>query len=124
MSNARPTNASDVRKQYQHQTILTPNRVDIRVTEVKANLFQRICEANKTDETCEEYRSAIANGIDKLHGIRLEQCRIVDGALYKRGLLWVPEQFYTELLQEVHDQPSVGHPGIKRTISQVRRHYL
>ena len=39
----------------------------------------------------------------KLHGHTLSRCRIVDKALFKNELLWVPTEFYTELLREVHD---------------------
>ena len=123
MPDSRPKDSSDERSQFQHQTILTPDRVQINTMSIEAGLFERILIANKTDEGCEQYRQAVAKGDRKLNGIKLEQCRIVDGALYKRGLLWVPDQFHTELMQEVHDQPSSGHPGIKRTIDLIRRHY-
>ena len=123
MANARPVDEEDERVRQQHQVILTPDRVDIRATEVEAGLFERIHQANRDDATCQEYRDAIAKGTRKLHGVKLEQCRIVDGVLFKRGLLWVPESFYTELLKEIHDQPSSGHPGIRRTVDLLRRHY-
>lgn len=87
MADARPTDGKDERAIHQHQTILTSDRIEIRATEVEEGLFEQIHRANKDDDACEEYRQAIAQGVDKLHGIKLEQCRVVDGALFKRGLL-------------------------------------
>ena len=52
MSNARPVDQEDERVRHQHQVILTPDRVDIRATEVEAGLFERIHEAKKEDPTC------------------------------------------------------------------------
>ena len=43
--------------------------------------------------------------------------------LYKAGLLWVSEALQTEVLQEVHDQPASGHPGVARTVSMLKRHF-
>ena len=85
------------------RVILTLDRVDIRATEVEASLFERIYQANKEDPLYQEYRDAVAKGVPKLYGVKLEQCRVVDGVLFKRGLLWVPEGFHTELLKEVHN---------------------
>ena len=73
MPNARPMNKDDERTQFQYQTILTPDRIDIRATEVEEDLFGRIHRANKSNESCKEYRQAIAKGEVKLHGIKLEQ---------------------------------------------------
>ena len=90
---------------------------------MEQGLFERVHAANKTDELCNEYCEAIANNAVKLHGRRLHECRVIDGALFKNNLLWVPESLHTELLQEIHDQPSAGHPGINRTVDLIRRHY-
>ncbi len=59
----------------------------------------------------------------KLHGTKLKDCQIIDNVLFKKGLLWMPEQMHTKLLRKIHDQPSTSHPGIKRTIDLVQRFY-
>ena len=56
---------------------------------IKTDLFERIFITNKTDEGCEQYRQIVIKEDRKLNGIKLEQYRIVDGALYKKNLLWV-----------------------------------
>lgn len=132
-ADGRPTNEDDERHKHQFQTILTPDRVDIRVGEIEESLFDRVLKANKEDQTCFEFRKAIEEGIELLHGVDLTDCRLVDGALYKKGLLWVPNvlrtellkeiSLHTEVLQDVHDQPSSGHPGITRTLQMLKRHY-
>ena len=53
----------------------------------------------------------------------MDQCRIVDGVLYKGDLLWVPEDLRTDLLKEIYNQPASGHPGIERTTGLLRRHF-
>ena len=88
-SDARPSDSADERTQHQYQVILTPDRVDIRLTRIEQGAFKRIHQANRDDDAeCKEVRQVIAQGITKLHDIKLKQCRIMDGALFKRGLLW------------------------------------
>lgn len=110
-------------KTQNSQIILTSDRVEIRVSETVTNLFDRIHEVNKVDELCQEYCQAIMNNISKLHEVQINECRIIDDVLFKNNLLWVSKGFYTELLQEVHDQPFSEHSGINRTVDLVRRHY-
>ena len=73
MPHSTPKDEKDERSQHQHQTILTPDRVQIRVTEVEEGLFERIHHANKVDPTCNEFRAAIARNQEKLHGPNSEQ---------------------------------------------------
>jgi len=105
------------------QTILTPDRVDVLPVEPEANLYQRVRMANQTDELCSEYRQAMNENKLKFHTTKLEDCEIIDGVLFRKGLLWVPENMHTELLQEIHDQPSTSHPGNRRTIDLIQRFY-
>jgi len=105
------------------QTILTPDRVDVLPIEPEANLYQRVRMINQTDELCSEYRQAMNENKLKFHTTKLKDCEIIDDVLFRKGLLWVPENMHTELLQEVHDQPSTSHPGNRRTIDLVQRFY-
>ena len=105
------------------QIILTPDCVEIQVEEVKEGLFEKIHTVNKVNHLCNKYCSALAQNLSKFHGTRLHECCIVDGALFKNNLLWVPEALHTELLQEIHDQPSAGHPGVNQTVDLIHRHY-
>lgn len=126
MPESTPKDEEDERAQHQRQVILTPDRVQLRVTEVEEGIFERIRQLNLTDPTCNEFREAISRNQRKLHGQTLDRFRVVDEALFKNGLLWVPdvpEELRTELIREVHDQPSSGHCGVRRTIALLTRHY-
>jgi len=125
---------SELGRGERFQIILTPDRINVvpskldvlpifSTPQYEANLYQRIRLANQTDELCTEYRQAIAKGELTLHGTKLKDCQVVDDVLFKKSLLWVPEKLYTELLQEIHDQPSTSHPGIRRTVDLVQRFY-
>lgn len=122
-----PTSAQDDRLQYQHQTILTPERLEINDTEIdpEVTIFDRVRAANTKDEACTQIRGALNKGKKHYQRIPLDQCSIREGALYHQDKLWVPNDpsILVPLLREVHDQPASGHPGIHRTIELLRRNY-
>ncbi len=105
------------------QTILTLDRVDVLSIESEANLYQRVRMINQTDELCSEYRQAMNENKLKFHTTKLKNCEIIDGVLFRKGLLWVSENMHTKLLQEVHDQSSTSHSGNRRIIDLVQRFY-
>jgi len=69
------------------QTILTFDRVDVLPVEPKANLYQRVCMINQTDELCDEYRQAMNENKLKFHTTKLKNCEIIDSVLFRKGLL-------------------------------------
>jgi len=69
------------------QTILTLDRVDVLPVESKANLYQRVCMINQTDELCSEYRQAMNENKLKFHTTKLKDCEIIDDVLFRKGLL-------------------------------------
>jgi len=69
------------------QTILTLDRVDVLPVESEANLYQRVCMINQTDELCSEYRQAMNENKLKFHTTKLKDCEIIDGVLFRKGLL-------------------------------------
>jgi len=69
------------------QTILTLNRVDVLPVEPKANLYQRVCMINQTDELCSKYRQAMNENKLKFHTTKLKDCEIIDDVLFRKGLL-------------------------------------
>ncbi len=105
------------------QTILTLDRVNVLFVESKANLYQRVCMINQTDEFCSEYRQAMNENKLKFHITKLKDCKIIDDVLFKKDLLWVSENMHTKLLQEVHDQSSISYLDNKRIINLVQRFY-
>ncbi len=78
---------------------------------------------NQTDELCSEYRQAMNENKLKFHITKLKNCEILDGVLFRKGLLWVSENMHTKLLQEVHDQSSISHLDNRRIIDLVQRFY-
>lgn len=126
MPGSKPTDPLDDRVRQQHQTILTPERLDLDGVAVRAMedpIFHRVLYANKEDELCSEIREALLEGKTKLHGITLTKCSVNDGVLYHKERLWVPEEFYTDLIRETHDQPACGHPGVTRSYGLLKREY-
>ncbi len=89
--------ASEPAKRFEDrfQTILTPDRVDILPIDSKpganpepeVNLYQRVRLANQTDELCSEYRQAMNENKLKFHTTNLKDCEIIDGVLFRKGLL-------------------------------------
>ena len=50
-------------------------------------------------------------------------CTVKNGLLYVGNRLYVPPSCYTHVLQQNHDHPAVGHPGVGNTILQLQRFF-
>ncbi len=126
-----PRGPDDERVRYQRTTILTPDRMEIADLEedteenVKEPIYKQVLDANRIDEDCTLLREAIGRSEAQCDGIKLKGCQVQEGILYKGSQLWVPfnELLQMNLIREVHDQPSVGHPGILRTVEVIKRNY-
>ena len=88
-------------------------------------MYQEVYRANKSDEGCSGYRTAVEKGEKAWRGISLQNCSVKQGVLYKDDALWVPEdeRLLARLIGEAHDPPASGHPGVHRTMDLLRRHY-
>ena len=88
-------------------------------------LPDRVRESNRTNVLFSEVREYLAHaeGHDRpaayLRGSRAE-----NGLLFKDSKLWVAEDLRLDLIREVHDQPAVGHTGVRRTILLIQQHYF
>jgi len=69
------------------QTILIFDRVDVLLVESKANLYQRVCMINQTNELCNEYKQAMNENKLKFHITKLKNCEIIDSVLFRKDLL-------------------------------------
>ncbi len=105
------------------QTILISDKVNVLSVELKANLYQWICMINQTNEFCSEYKQAMNDNKLKFHITKLKNCKIIDNVLFRKDLLWVSENMYMKLLQEVHDQSSIFHLNNKQIIDLVQHFY-
>ena len=120
-----PDSVFSPRHQYREQVLLTPERLEIHVTETDKPIYERILAANKTDERCRAYREALGQGLTSLDGVKLSLCHEKDGALYRGDRLWVPADItlLVDLLKEIHGPPASGHPEFNRMEDLLRRDY-
>ncbi len=112
---------------YQWITILTSNWM--KIADLKKNIsesiYKQILETNEIDENCTLLREAIAKDKTQYENIKLKNCWTQNEILYHDSQLWVS---FNELLQmnlicEMHDQSSVDHSDILRTVKVIKRNY-
>ncbi len=116
------------RCRYQRTTILTSNRMKIADLEEKENdesIYRLILEANRINENCILLREVVLKGEAQYEGTKLRNCRVQNEILYRSDLLWVffDEHLQMKLIRKVHDQSSIDHSGILRTMKIIRRYY-
>ena len=90
MLGLKPKEGDDERLKYQHQTILTPDRLDLELSlleEVEIPTYDRVTKANRLDPGCDEFREAVAVRKKALNRISLDDCSVRDSVLYKADCL-------------------------------------
>ncbi len=119
--------SEDERVCYQWITILTSNRM--KIADLKKNIsesiYKQILEINEIDKNCTLLREAIARDETQYEDIKLKNCRVQNEILYKDSQLWVlfNEFLQMNLIREIHDQSSVDHSDILRTVKVIKRNY-
>ncbi len=112
---------------YQWITILTSNQMKIADLEknIKKSIYKQILEANEIDENCTLLREVVLKDEAQYEDIKLRDCQVQNEILYRDDLLWVffDEHLQMKLIQEVHDQSSIDHFEILRTMKIIRRYY-
>lgn len=98
----RPESEEDDRRKHQHQLILTPEKLDSQIRDSLTSI-------NEINEKAE-----ISASEEKLNDQLNER-------LKKK--LFVPEEKRLQITKEIHDQPAVGHPGIRRTLKMIERFF-
>ncbi len=112
---------------YQWITILTLNR--IKIADLKKNIresiYKQILEINEIDKNCTLLREAIARDETQYEDIKLKNCWIQNEILYHNSQLWVSfnKLLQMNLIREMHDQSSVDHFDILRTVKVIKRNY-
>jgi len=112
---------------YQWITILTLNRM--KIADLKKNIsesiYKQILEINEINENCTLLREAIARDETQYEDIKLKNCRTQNEILYHDSQLWVSfnELLQMNLIREMHDQSSVDHSNILRTVKVIKRNY-
>ncbi len=113
--------------QYQRTTILTLNWM--KIADLKKNnnqsIYKQILETNEIDENCTLLREAIARDEAQCKDIKLKNCWVQNEILYKDSQLWVSfnEFLQMNLIREMHNQFSIDHLNILRTMKIIKRNY-
>ncbi len=119
--------SEDERVRYQWITILTSNQM--KIADLKKNInesiYKQILKTNEIDENCTLLREAIARDETQCEDIKLKNCRVQNEILYHDNQLWVSfnELLQMNLIREVHDQSSMSHSDILRTVKIIKRNY-
>ncbi len=113
--------------QYQRTTILTLNWMKIADLEKNndQSIYKQILETNEIDENCTLLREAITRDEAQCKDIKLKNCRVQNEILYKDCQLWVSfnELLQMNLIREIHNQSSIDHSEILRTVKIIKRNY-
>ena len=81
--------------------------------------LERIRKEGKKDEAYERARKEEAMPEEQAP----KDLKNVDGLLYRKNLLWVPEGLVQQILESKHDTKVAGHMGEDKTIELVRRNF-
>jgi len=113
---------------YQRTTILTLNWMKIADLKEKENnepIYRLILEANRINENCILLHEVVLKDEAQYKDTKLRDCRVQNEILYWDDLLWIlfNERLQMKLIQEVHDQSSIDHLEILRTMKIIRRYY-
>ncbi len=113
---------------YQWTMILTLNRMKIVDLKEKKNdelIYQLILEANRINENYILLCEIILKDETQYEDTKLRDCWVQNEILYWSDLLWVffNEHLQMKLIQEVHDQSSINHFEILKTMKIIRRYY-
>ncbi len=119
--------SEDERVRYQWITILTSNQM--KIADLKKNISESICkqilETNEINENCTLLREATARDETQYEDIKLKNCWTQNEILYHDSQLWVSfnELLQMNLIREMHDQSSIDHSDILRTVKVIKRNY-
>ncbi len=122
-----PRDFDDERIQYQRTTILTSNWM--KIADLKKNndqsIYRQVLDVNEIDENCMLLREAIARDEAQYENIKLKNCWTQNEILFHDNQLWVSfnELLQMNLIHEIHDQSSIDHSEILRTVKIIKRNY-
>jgi len=112
---------------YQWIIILTLNWM--KIADLKKNvsesIYKQVLDVNEIDENCTLLRKAKIRNKAQCENIKLKNCWIQNEILYKDSQLWVSfnELLQMNLIREMHNQLSIDHLNIFRTMKIIKRNY-
>ncbi len=101
----------------------------MKIADLKKNIsesiYKQILEINEIDKNCTLLREAIARDEAQYEDIKLKNCWTQNEILYHDSQLWVSfnELLQMNLIRKIHDQSSVDHSDIFRTVKIIKRNY-
>ncbi len=92
---------------------------------VSKSIYKQVLDVNEIDKNCTLLREAIERDEAQCEDIKLKNCRVQNEILYKDSQLWVSfnEFLQMNLIREMHDQFSIDHLNILRTMKIIKRNY-
>ncbi len=98
---------------------------DLEEKENDESIYRLILEANRINENCILLHEVVLKDEAQYEDIKLRNCRVQNEILYRDDLLWVffDEHLQMMLIRKVHDQSSIDHFEILRTMKIIRRYY-
>ncbi len=92
---------------------------------ISESIYKQILKTNEIDENCTLLREAIARDKTQYEDIKLKNCWTQNEILYHDSQLWVSfnKLLQMNLIHEMHDQSSVDHSDILRTVKVIKRNY-
>ena len=107
----------------QTKVLLKPRMLQLNslyVAPGDSGLLDQVRDAMPTDEFANSIKSEL-----EIPGSEAQTLfAFHDGLLFKKGLLYIPDQSSrTQVLNEGHDLPLAGHPGVYKTTELVKRNY-
>ena len=102
-----------------------PEKENDEDLEDEPTLPDRVKEANRNNVLFMEVREYLANPeVHDKPNVYLRGSRAENGLLYKDNKLWVAKSLRLDVIREVHDQPAVGHAGVRRTMLLIQQHFF
>jgi len=102
---------------------MLPTISDVLVCALDIRLAECIAEFTATDPLVKDATDAMATHSSLFPHTTRDDWTFLNGALYYKGHLYVPEPVRQELVHSLHCSPAGGHSGYFRTIHLVQRDY-
>ncbi len=98
---------------------------DLKEKENDESIYWLILEVNKINKNCILLHEVVLKDEAQYKDIKLRNCWVQNEILYQDDFLWFffDEHLQMKLIQKVHDQSSIDHLEILRTMKIIRRYY-
>ena len=92
---------------------------------VSKSIYKQVLDANEINKNCTLLHEAKIRNEAQCEDIKLKNCWVQIEILYKDSQLWVSfnELLQMNLIHEMHDQLSINHLNILRTMKIIKWNY-